>query len=804
MYGYMRKYPNQIPWISGEGAQLGDAWWICVPSKEYHRLQRYDRKQIEDAFFVLSLTISNIPSEAIVHVSAVNRYRLYVNGKPVSFGPRKGDIYSYYYETLDISPFLTHGSNVIAAYVVSVSSRAMQIGQNKTMSSGSIISGLEATGFILEGTIDNISISTGIADWKVRLDESKQHHHFAFNDAHGSFENVDALKIPWGWNESPFISKDWISAEKLFRPGCNYYGQIRALPLISRPFAQMEETPINFLRQLRGRSDFIINFDDNGLAHIPPNTHASCILDAGVHTTAFLSTAWEGSGAAIRFTYSESMWLQDDSGRYYKACRDDINGFVIGSFDLIKTSNAGVYEPFWFRTFRFISVDVTTAENSLALQLPKMRRTGYPLNIRTHIYSSNKDIMWLWETSLRTLKNCMHETFEDCPYYEQYQYVMDSKLGMDFVYAISDDLKFPSATLWDFHSSLRPDGMISCSYPSNETQIIPGFSLQFIWMVERYYHHTADKAVVVFYRPTIDAILNYFDRHIGDTGLCEGLGYWEFADWSKEWNACHGRPDAIQHGPSTIFNLMYAWSLQLAARLMAETGRDGLSEEYNCRAQNILTRIDSLCWSDKHQMLMEAPSFNEFSQHAQILGVLTGLLSGKRGYNALNNMLSDKSTISCSLPWQYYLFRALERFGMYKEMRQRLDDFTKLQDFNFTTMPEWGFEGSRSDCHAWSAVPLYEITATILGVRPAEDGWNKILVQPNLLGYSDCKGDVITPHGVVHIEITATDYSTTLKLQTPHETIVVMPDARRYVLQAGSYFLRAENNEGFFGGTIAE
>ena len=31
MYGYMRKYPNQIPWISGEGAQLGDAWWIYVP-----------------------------------------------------------------------------------------------------------------------------------------------------------------------------------------------------------------------------------------------------------------------------------------------------------------------------------------------------------------------------------------------------------------------------------------------------------------------------------------------------------------------------------------------------------------------------------------------------------------------------------------------------------------------------------------------------------------------------------------------------------------------------------------------------
>ena len=31
--------------------------------------------------------------------------------------------------------------------------------------------------------------------------------------------------------------------------------------------------------------------------------------------------------------------------------------------------------------------------------------------------------------------------------------------GKDFVYALSRDIDFPSATLWDFHSSLRPDGM---------------------------------------------------------------------------------------------------------------------------------------------------------------------------------------------------------------------------------------------------------------------------------------------------------------------------------------------------------
>jgi hypothetical protein len=73
-----------------------------------------------------------------------------------------------------------------------------------------------------------------------------------------------------------------------------------------------------------------------------------------------------------------------------------------------------------------------------------------------------------------------------------------------------------------------------------------------------------------------------------------------------------------------------------------------------------------------------------------------------------------------------------------------------------------------------------------------------------LLGYSNCKGDVITPHGNVHVEVRKIGQVTKLKLDTPHETIVIMPDKRRYVLQAGSYTLNSGNNEEFFGAPITE
>jgi hypothetical protein len=53
-----------------------------------------------------------VPSRFIVHVSADNRYRLYVNGSQVSSGPQRSDVDHWRYETLDLAPHLRAGRNV--------------------------------------------------------------------------------------------------------------------------------------------------------------------------------------------------------------------------------------------------------------------------------------------------------------------------------------------------------------------------------------------------------------------------------------------------------------------------------------------------------------------------------------------------------------------------------------------------------------------------------------------------------------------------------------------------------------------
>jgi alpha-L-rhamnosidase len=68
-------------------------------------------------YFRKSIDLTAKPSAFIIHVSADNRYKLYVNGTLVSLGPARGDTYFWNYETVDIAPYLTVGKNLVSALV---------------------------------------------------------------------------------------------------------------------------------------------------------------------------------------------------------------------------------------------------------------------------------------------------------------------------------------------------------------------------------------------------------------------------------------------------------------------------------------------------------------------------------------------------------------------------------------------------------------------------------------------------------------------------------------------------------------
>jgi alpha-L-rhamnosidase len=85
------------------------ASWITAPQESLKDYGVY--------YFRKSIELAAKPASFIVHVSADNRYKLYVNQTLVSLGPARGDTYYWNYETVDLAPYLQPGKNSIAAVV---------------------------------------------------------------------------------------------------------------------------------------------------------------------------------------------------------------------------------------------------------------------------------------------------------------------------------------------------------------------------------------------------------------------------------------------------------------------------------------------------------------------------------------------------------------------------------------------------------------------------------------------------------------------------------------------------------------
>ncbi len=65
--------------------------------------------------FRRSFDLAAVPAKFVAHVTGDSRYELYCNGEKVSWGPARGDLNHWHYESVDLAPKLKAGRNVLAA-----------------------------------------------------------------------------------------------------------------------------------------------------------------------------------------------------------------------------------------------------------------------------------------------------------------------------------------------------------------------------------------------------------------------------------------------------------------------------------------------------------------------------------------------------------------------------------------------------------------------------------------------------------------------------------------------------------------
>jgi hypothetical protein len=102
-----------------------------------------------------------------------------------------------------------------------------------------------------------------------------------------------------------------------------------------------------------------------------------------------------------------------------------------------------VFEPLWWRTWRYLDIDIETGFEPLQLESLTAEFTAYPFKELAGFDSPDPDLSKIWEISWRTARLDAHETYMDTPYYEQLQYVGDTRIQALISYAVTDDDRLP-------------------------------------------------------------------------------------------------------------------------------------------------------------------------------------------------------------------------------------------------------------------------------------------------------------------------------------------------------------------------
>ncbi len=152
--------------------------------------------------------------------------------------------------------------------------------------------------------------------------------------------------------------------------------------------------------------------------------------------------------------------------------------------------------PLWWRTWRYLDLDITTGSDPLTLESLKAHFTAYPFEERANFQSGDPDLDKIWQTSWRTARVDAHETYMDTPYYEQLQYVGDTRIQALISYTVAGDDRLGRQAITAFDQSRIPEGITRSRYPSNLPQNIPTFSLLWIGMLHDYWMYRPDPQFV--------------------------------------------------------------------------------------------------------------------------------------------------------------------------------------------------------------------------------------------------------------------------------------------------------------------
>ncbi len=765
-----------------------------------------------------------VPSK--LYISVDSRYKLFINGKYIGRGVYRCNRFNWYYDEYDVSQILRPGLNVICII-------AQFFGEDMSwyepFPHGKLASHSMGKGALI------FELKTR---WKngpliIASDKTLRAHPCEAWDQTAPRANVglpfveifDVNKWPERWMDTTFDDSDnaeWGHARELdvgdLWPNlvpCDIprlsEQRLPAARLVSAgeiaPYFDEEdirlshepgEPPIDWVIQM-GFSCYRTEFPDlvaSWDGKIPRERELKdhpigLVFDMGKVVSGFIYFEIEVEHAGTRVDVAWGEKLSDK--RAFKF--PDTNPYRV-KYAMQYHCHAGknTYEMFHWYGFRYIQLNISGPPGKIRVHAVGTNLYLYPVENAGTFTCSDSRLTELYEACRWTLRNCMHDGYEDCPSREQRQWLGDAYVEMMANFALFGDTALVKKLIRQTAQSQRGDGLTEMATPGDSHVhglIIPDYCFYWISILYQYYRHTGDQALVREMMPSIIKAINWFLGYIDPlTGLLTNLPYWIFIDWSTndKW------------GANCPINAQFYHVLRQVGELGHIIGWDTTVAGFENYATNMAKGINTYLWEETRDAYVDAVVVNEdgtmakkshkVTFHANSLVLLYEIAPNDRiervyravfdrPYSALyvqnRNPLwagitafpldEDAHTIVAEPFFMHHVNQMFAKLGHYDQILRYLKDgWVKMLDHGATTIWEtWGDFGSL--CHAWCTTPAYDLATHCLGVHIVEPGAGRAILAPHLFDLSWAEGTVPTIKGPIHVRWEWDSSSQTLTLR---------------------------------------
>ena len=776
---------------------LSPAKWIWYPAG----------RTLQNTFvlFRKDIVLDKKPHKAIGWILADSRYRLFVNGKRIQWGPAPSDPRWQEADPIDLTAFLTEGKNVIAVEVC-------------FFGSGDGTHPMGKPGFILNLDMDQEKLVTD-ASWDCFLAKSWRPGQYKRWFLRSLQEEFDARLYPYGWDTSDFKpDENWTKAILVSQDGkepsvCNSSSEYVWEIFGDKQLSEIRKRSIPTMREF----DFhATTLEESMWIHWkrPAEDYFDLLVSDAFETIDKPITRSLGDGeweispqgnyaAALTFSFPEQgvgwphFTIDAPEGTIVELLVHEahqkggpalINSHFNSWSRFICKEGINHFETFDFESFRWLQLHIRNFNRPIKIASVGMRRRIYPWKSEPTIVISDDTIQHVVNAAVNTLFNCAQETLVDGMARERQQYSGDGSHQLHAVIQTLGDITLPYRFVNTFSQGLSIDGYFMDSWPAwdrlartVERQMhltgwgpILDHSIGFCFDAFHYYMYTGDLQGLKEVYPRLLSFFSYLykltdkSEHlvpVENLGMCS-----VYID--------HEAYKQTKHKQLALNLYIVAMCRNALSTLCQAFGDTQKADEINQYAADILQGCIQKFWDKEQQVYVNNLPWKDeegeirYCDRSLATALIFDLCPNGETAKALNLLEQSPAEMGVSYPcnavwplWALVKYRKINT--VLSDLREKWGNMSSVWANN--TLQEF-WQAYPDEGSQWSHCAMYPLIALnqgIAGVHPLKPGCERIKMEPQLGDLEHIRFDVQTPKGAIQFSAQGIKGKRELRLQIP-------------------------------------